>query len=52
LAEAYSNAIVNTVAGSNTDWDYFQVAMTAWEGAYETLIDKRADLDIAVYYEA
>jgi len=42
---------VRTTAGAGTDdWDYFDTAMTNWANAYETLIDKRADLDIAKYY--
>lgn len=50
-ANTYSGKVVPTVAGDGTsDWDYFMDAMGVWGPAYQTLIDKRAELDIATYY--
>jgi len=50
-ANTYSGTVVPTVAGAGTsDWDYFNAAMGVWGPAYQTLIDKRAELDIATYY--
>lgn len=50
-ANTYSGTVVPTVAGAGTsDWDYFSAAIGVWGTAYQTLIDKRAELDIATYY--
>lgn len=50
-ANTYSGTVVATVAGGGTsDWDYFSAAIGVWGTAYQTLIDKRAELDIATYY--
>jgi hypothetical protein len=54
LANDYSTAAAAvsfaTTEGGTDDFDYFNTAMSNWAGAYETLIDKRAELDIAQYY--
>lgn len=54
LANTYVTAIagVGLVATeeANTDFDYMAAALTNWDTAYKTLIDARAELDIAVYY--
>lgn len=54
LANTYVTAIagVGLVATeeANTDFDYMSAALTNWDTAYKTLIDARAELDIAVYY--
>lgn len=52
-ANTYSGTVVPTVAGAGTsDWDYFSAAIGFWGTAYQTLIDKRAELDIATYYHS
>jgi len=54
LANTYVTAIagVGLVATeeANTDFDYMAAALTNWDTAYKSLIDARAELDIAVYY--
>lgn len=50
LAETYSNSIVATTTDSAGDWDSFNTAITNWATAYESLIDKRLDLDVASDY--
>lgn len=49
-ANAYRNAMTNTVAGTDTPWDYFDAGMTNWDTAYKNLIDARAKLDLAIQY--
>jgi len=42
--------MTNTVAGTDTPWDYFDAGMTNWDTAYKNLIDARAKLDLAIQY--
>lgn len=54
LANTYVTAIagVGLVATeeADTDFDYMQAALTNWDTAYKTLIDNRAELNIAEEY--
>jgi len=49
LAQTYSDNEVKTTTDSG-NWDAFDTAMTNWSNAYQILIDKRLDLEIATNY--